>query len=119
MVKIININGGWIASEDGSRSFNILSSQSIAKIKFGAKQSLKGVFPNDVILDIVNLNKPTDIFYHGNKLFVSYKIVQILLKYNTDSIELFPGRVLWNGDEYMETSFFLMKIMGEVDYINR
>jgi hypothetical protein len=119
MVKIINVNGGWTSSEDGSNSFNILSSQDISKIKFGAKQSLKGIFPNDVILNIVNSSKPTDIFYHGLKLFVSYKIVQIILKHNTESIELFPVRVIWNSDEYTGASFFLIKIMDEVDCINR
>jgi hypothetical protein len=119
MVKIVDVSSGWIYSEDGSRYLDVWSSKDILSIKFGAKQSLKGVFPNDVTLDIFNPNKPTDIFYNGPMLFVSSKIVQIILKYSTELIELFPVRVRWNGYEYNETRFFLIKVMDEVDCIDK
>lgn len=119
MVKIIDINDGWLYSEDSSSSFNVLSLHFISKIKFSSLHSLKGIFPNDVTLDIINSTKPSDIFYHALKLFVSYKIVQILLRYNNDLVEFFPVNVLWNGDEYTETSFFLIHIMDKVDCIDR
>jgi hypothetical protein len=118
MVKILEINDEWIYEENSY--YHVLSSDSdIAKIKYRSWKSLQKIFPSDVIINIVNPNKPTDIFYHGLKLFVSYKIAQIALKYDSDLIEFFPVNIIWNGDEYTETSFFLMNVMDRVDCINR
>ena len=117
MVKILEINDGWKYGKN--KSFDILNLDCISGIKFRSYKSLKDIFPHNTTLSINNSSKPSDIFYHALKLFVSYKVAQIILKSNTDSIELFPVNVIWNGDKYTETSFFLMNIMSKIDCIDK
>ncbi|AFZ10530.1 hypothetical protein Osc7112_6376 (plasmid) [Oscillatoria nigro-viridis PCC 7112] len=83
-------------------------------------QSLKNtILTSNIVLEIYSEYPPTyppnDFFTTGSLRIISSKIKEILDSIDNIKVEFFPVTVIYEGEEYLEKSYFLMHILDELD----
>jgi hypothetical protein len=87
-------------------------------IKLESKEYVDGIGIAEATFKMIGENPPNDFIEYGLILVVSNVIVDILKKYNDIKATFSPVTFIWNNEVYIERSFYIMKVIEELDCIN-
>jgi hypothetical protein len=111
-MKVLKINNRW--KDSGPDDCLILYNVNVLELGFQLCRSLRDLFPSDVSFNIKSPLKPRDIFSYGTMQIVSHRIVNIISSFENSFVEFFSVNVTWNGEEYVDESFFLMNVLDRL-----